>query len=339
MTSLEETISQKNWWIARLFALVVVPLIGAYTLLEPFGRDQGIHATIAYALDNGLVTYRDVFNIKPPLTTAVHWLSQVLFGHSMMAIRVLDMIFAALTALALVEIGRLLRRGLVFGFAAPAGFALMYYSYGFWEHAQTDGWAGFLVVPALWLMLLGWQCPRGAERLWLMAGSGVALGLAFGLKYTIGGAGALIFAPLMAGLLGQTGSRFLMRDLMACVLGGLAVLALIVIVMAAFGALDPFLEIQSFLAGYVGYAPEHRPTLLREFLLIGMPSSYLIAAVAAGLVAAGMEWWRTTAVADLGGRAALGACRMGVRARSGQGFQLSLLAHVAGLRAAVWSRN
>ncbi|WP_295530185.1 hypothetical protein [uncultured Thioclava sp.] len=107
--------------MARVFALIIVPLIGAYSLLEPFGRDQGIHATIAYALDNGLVTYRDVFNIKPPLTTAVHWLSQVLFGHSMMAIRELDLIFATLTALGLVEIGRLLRRGLAFGFAALWG--------------------------------------------------------------------------------------------------------------------------------------------------------------------------------------------------------------------------
>jgi hypothetical protein len=293
MTSSEDAAPQRSWWMARVFALIIVPLIGAYSLLEPFGRDQGIHATIAYALDNGLVTYRDVFNIKPPLTTAVHWLSQVLFGHSMMAIRELDLIFATLTGLGLVEIGRLLRRGLAFGFAAPVGFALIYYSYGFWAHAQTDGWAAFLVVAALWMMLLGWRRSKGRVRLWLMIGSGVALGLAFGLKYTIGGAGVLIFAPLIAGLIGQTHTRFLLRDLLACVLGGLAVLALIIAVMVAFGALDPFLEIQSFIVGYVGYVPKNKPGLLYEFLLIGMSSPYLIAAVAVGLIAAALEWAAT----------------------------------------------
>lgn len=293
MTVREDAGGRQNLWIARVFALVIVPVIGAYTLLEPFGGDQGIHATIAYALDNGLVTYRDVFNIKPPLTTAVHWLSQMLFGHSMMAIRGLDLIFAALTAVGLVEIGRLLRRGLAFAFAAPVGFALIYYSYGYWEHAQTDGWAGFLVVPALWMMLLGWEHPKGAARLWFMLGAGVALGLAFGVKYTIGGAGVLIFAPLIAGLIGQTPARFLLRDLIACVLGGLAVLALITVAMAWFGALGPFLEIQSFISGYVGYAPTEKPGLLQELMLIGMSSRYLIGAVVLGLIAAILDWLST----------------------------------------------
>lgn len=290
MTSSAATDSQANWWIARIFALVIVPAVGSYSLLEPFGRDQGIHATIAYALDSVLVTYRDVFNIKPPLTTLVHWLSQELFGHSMMAIRKLDLIFATMTALALIETGRLLRRGLAFGFAAPVGFALIYYSYGFWEHAQTDGWAGFLVVFALWMMLLGWRRPQGQMRLWLMIGSGVMLGLAFGLKYTIGSAGALLFAPKIAGLIGQTQTRFLFRDLLGCALGGLAVLALIVVVMAAFGALAPFLEIQSFITGYVGYVPEHKPGLVREFLLIDMSSPYLVAVAGVGLLALVREW-------------------------------------------------
>jgi len=293
MTLDQDTGAQRDWWIARLFALVIVPMIGAYSLLEPFGRDQGIHATIAYALDNGLVTYRDVYNIKPPLTTAVHWLSQVLFGHSMMAIRELDLIFTALTALGLVEIGRLLQRGPVFGFTAPVGFALIYYSYGFWEKAQTDGWAGFFVVPALWMMLLGWERPKGPARLWLMLGSGVALGFAFGLKYTIGGAGVLVFAPLIAGLIGQTQARFLLRDLIACVLGGLAVLTLIVAVMAWFGALEPFLEIQSFISGYVGYTPKNELGLLRELMLPRMFSPYLIGAVVVGLLVAAVEWLST----------------------------------------------
>ena len=286
MTQMTKNLSvntKRHWGMARLFALVIVPLIGAFTLLEPFGRDQGIHATIAYALDDGLLTYRDVFNMKPPLTTGVHWISQAIFGHSMIAIRAFDLFLVALTALGLVEIGRKLGRSPVFGFAAPVGFALLYYSYGFWERAQTDGWAGFLVVAALWLMILGWNRPKNVARFCLLASSGVILGLAFGLKYTIGAMGGLVFAPLLAQFLGQSEQRFFLRDFFAVVLGGLAVLATISAAMAWAGVLEPFFEIQDFIRGYVGYAPSQRPNLIQELMLIDLHSNYLLVVVLLGV--------------------------------------------------------
>ena len=289
----KDTSNQHVWWAARLFTLIFVPAIGAYTLLEPFGRDQGIHATIAYALDNGLVTYRDVYNMKPPLTTAMHWLSQALFGHSMISIRVLDLIVATLTALGLVEIGRLLGRKPVFGFAVSLGFSVLYYSFGFWEHSQTDGWAGFLVVPALLLMLIGWARPRGKARLLAMLAAGAVLGVAFGFKYTIGGAGILIFTPLLTNLLRQNRPVFLLSDFLACVAGGVAVLTIIVATLALYGAWSDFLEIQSFIMGYVAHTPADPPRFLHGFQLPGMYSPYMLGVVAVGLLFAINEWMKT----------------------------------------------
>ncbi|MCE5974956.1 glycosyltransferase family 39 protein [Sinirhodobacter sp. WL0062] len=249
--------------------------MGSYTLLEPFGRDQGIHATIAYALDEGLITYRDVYNIKPPLTTAMHWISQELFGHSMMAIRALDLLVTALTACALVEVGRTLKKGAAFAFLAPVTFTTIYYSYNFWSHAQTDGWAGFLVVFAFWSMLAAWRRGAGVPRFTLMLLSGALLGLAFGLKYTIGATGGLVFAPLLARLLGATNVRFHFSDLFANVLGGIAVLTAVSGTMALAGALAPFLEIQSFIRGYVGYVAQTPPAFLDEIFLPGQHSQHL----------------------------------------------------------------
>ena len=281
------------WWAARIIAVLATVVIGSYTLLEPFGRDQGIHATIAYALDEGLVTYRDVYNIKPPLTTAMHWISQQLFGHSMTAIRTLDLIVTALTACALVEIGRTLKKGAAFAFLAPIAFVTMYYSYGFWSHAQTDGWAGFLVVFAFWSMLAAWQRPAGVPRVSLMFLSGVLLGLAFGLKYTIGATGGLVFAPLIARALGATDARFRLTDLVANVLGGLAVLTAIFGTMALAGALAPFLEIQSFIRGYVGYVSQSPPDFLDEIFLPGQSSPHLEVLIGVMAIAALLEAYRS----------------------------------------------
>ena len=67
---------QPGFGAAYLVAALGVLVLGAYTAFEPFGRDQGIHSPIAYAWGEGLTPYRDVFNIKPPMTTAMHRLNQ-----------------------------------------------------------------------------------------------------------------------------------------------------------------------------------------------------------------------------------------------------------------------
>ncbi|MEM7722358.1 MAG: glycosyltransferase family 39 protein [Pseudomonadota bacterium] len=241
---------QDDWRIVYLLALAIVLIVAWPTLFFPFARDQGIHATIAYALGEGLVTYSDVYNIKPPLTTAVHLLSQTLFGHSMAAIRSLDMVFAGLTTLGLVSIVRRCGLPQAAGIFTAFGFVLIYYSQSYWSNAQTDGWAGFLVVAAVLAMLSGWERPSGRARTMRMGLAGAILGIAFATKYTIGGAGILIFAPLLAG----RDVRFQLMDFIAVTLGGLSFLVLLALVMLGAGALAPYFEIQGYILGYVGIA-------------------------------------------------------------------------------------
>lgn len=249
MAIIDTTLQRGNWRNVYLLGTVIVLALGWPTLFFPFGRDQGIHATIAYALSEGLVTYRDVFNIKPPLTTPVHLLSQWLFGHSMLSIRALDLAFAVLTSVGLVAVVRRCGMPPSAGGFAVLGFGLIYYSQSYWENSQTDGWAGFVIVFAVVTMLSGWALPASRARLARMGLAGVLLGIAFSLKYTTGAAGILVFAPLLA----RNKVRLLFSDVIAVILGGTAVLVIIVMSMAAFGALFPFLEIQSFIRGYVAY--------------------------------------------------------------------------------------
>ncbi|WP_343080813.1 ArnT family glycosyltransferase [Ostreiculturibacter nitratireducens] len=227
-------------------------ILGLWTLWEPLGLDQGIHATIGFALDQGLLPYRDVYNIKPPMTTVTHWLSQALFGHSFVAIRCFDLLAVLATAFGVRAVsGRL---GLSRPAAALAGllFASFYYGLTFWEHAQTDGWAGFLVVAAILALLRGWGEGRGG---WFFL-AGALLGLAFGFKYTIAGTGLLIFAPLLAR---DPAYLFSWRGFLFFVAGGIAALAAIFSAMAAAGILADFLEIQRYILGYITIEGESLP--------------------------------------------------------------------------------
>ena len=105
MTSEPSATSRRNLTTLRAAAaLILVILIGAPSLLYPFSRDQGEYAYIASAALGGKTIYRDVFNVKPPLAQVVHELALLAFGHSMVAIRALDLLWQAATAIVILLI-------------------------------------------------------------------------------------------------------------------------------------------------------------------------------------------------------------------------------------------
>lgn len=247
-------------------ASALVPwLFGGHTLLEPFGRDQGIHATIAFALQEGLTTYRDVFNIKPPMTTATHWLALELFGHSYHAIRILDLLYvsagmSALTAAILLIGGR---TGLAFGSAV--GFSAIYYSLGYLNHAQTDEWAALWQVFTFLFMAFGWRHEDGWRRGAWFALAGGATGIGFWYKYTVAAIAVLVFLPWSAR---EKTLRFRPLDLLWTSVGGVLAASSVAGVLMVAGAMDPFLEIQDFIRGYVSYRRSTFEIVWRGFLFI-----------------------------------------------------------------------
>lgn len=274
-----ETQVATGWRRAYLLTALATILLGLYTLGEPFGRDQGIHATIAYAWGEGLTTYRDVYNIKPPLTTLMHRLSQMAFGADTQAIRIWDLGLVLLSVTGLVRAMQMMRRTAPEAAFAGLGFALIYFQLTYWEHAQTDGWAGMTVIASLLCLLTGWRRGGRARFVWMVA-AGAALGVGVGFKYTIAAAGLLVFAPLVAR---PPGLRFRWSDLAGYVLGGALVLGLIVLALAMAGALAPFLEIQDYIRGYIAYGSQ-RPGVLRTALVVLSPSPVMTWIVVLGLL-------------------------------------------------------
>src|SRR2546423_1501689 len=72
-------------WAVVAFCVVEI-------LTFSFGRDQGIYAMVGDGIVHGKMPYRDLWDFKPPGIFLVYALAQVLFGHSMLAIRILEVL-------------------------------------------------------------------------------------------------------------------------------------------------------------------------------------------------------------------------------------------------------
>ncbi len=222
-----------------LFVVVASLVFGSVSLIYPHGRDQGIHAFIADWALSGKVVYRDVFNIKPPLTTFVHALSLLLFGHTMTAIRLLDLFWTLATALLLYLLVRRLFGEPWLGALAGALYPLIYYPLGFWYTAQTDGW---LNLPLLGALLLVAQDAAGVRRWLSCVFAGLLIGLATLLKYT-----AVVMLPFVALVLLYGQRKHIAGAARACLwiaTGFLVTLAVAAAWLVVSGALPAFIESQ-----------------------------------------------------------------------------------------------
>lgn len=128
---------------------------GAPALMHPFGYDQANQAYIAMRVLEGDALYRDVSCLKPPLPVYFHAAAIALFGRTMVAVRVLDLVWVFLTALTLAAF---VRRSLGEQWSTPPLFVAFfychyYYSFNFWHSAQTDGWLNLPVAIGMLLVI------------------------------------------------------------------------------------------------------------------------------------------------------------------------------------------
>ncbi len=249
--------SHPRWFLPLLAFAGSSALLGLVSLTYPFGRDQGLYAFLADAMLHGMSLYKDVPMMQMPLTAIVHLLALVLFGHSMTAIRILDLFWTAGIATFLyVFVRQMFRRP---GLALMVGlfFPFLYYIFGWWESAQVDG---FLNLPAAGAFALAAvalnrpaESPASGERLhWFFAGLLVSLALFF--KYTV----ILVLPAVFIGPLLTFGWRSNRARSAALwlVIGFAAGVAGFFAVVAAFGALPGLIEAQ--VRGIVPYAGMER---------------------------------------------------------------------------------
>ena len=250
-----------------LLLAAVIFVISLESYFYPFGLDQGIHALIGFAMGQGQIPYLDVYNIKPPLTTLIHWLSQMAFGHSVRSIRILDFLICFVTASLLARFTCALLASRIAGLFAGIAFATFCYGHNFWATAQTDGWTSLFVTSSVLLFFSAAQHQDTGSRDKKMFAAGAFLACALLLKYTVVMAGIGLFA---AQLLSTWEWRRTWRDGIFFSIGGTTVVAFVSMLMASFGALLPFIEIQTYILSYVADSKWETDILLKRLLDLWM---------------------------------------------------------------------
>jgi 4-amino-4-deoxy-L-arabinose transferase-like glycosyltransferase len=270
-------------WVRQLPLLVVLgvsAVLGSSSLIYPFGRDQGIFAYIADLALHGKTMYRDIVMGVLPMTVVVHELALILFGHSMTAIRVLDLLWTMATA------------GFVYSFvkqatnrrwlAAVAGamYSFQYYFSDFWHAAQPDGFLNLPVAAAFALAVSGlglegrivglesgaWRTVSGWGK-WF--GAGILVGSACFFKYTIGLLipGLAVFALFVSWGERKTGWRSLVTFIAGVLTSAVLVLSAITLSRALPGFIQGQLRMVVPYSG-ISHAQESIPALALRMLSI-----------------------------------------------------------------------
>src|SRR6478735_6906869 len=86
-----EHVRDPDLWL-EVLCWATVAFSAAQILLFSFGRDQAIYATVADGILHGRMPYRDVWDFKPPGIFLVYAGSFLVFGKSMMAPRLIEVI-------------------------------------------------------------------------------------------------------------------------------------------------------------------------------------------------------------------------------------------------------
>lgn len=241
--------------------LVAVALLLAPTLVQPFGPDQAIFATIADTINRGGFPFVDAWDQKPPGIYLLYSLALRLPGPLMVRVRVFDAAWTLATVVLVYELAR--------GFWSPrAGVmaALLYGAVyatiqGFWYLAQPDGLLALPLLGALLLYSRAGTHWRGKVACLI---AGMLVGFAFQLRFT---AAPLLpaFALVMAYECPRGRRRWLRRTtwLVAGFLLSQLALALYLVAGSALGA---YLEAMRFASGYATtgwpFAPRERTPAL-----------------------------------------------------------------------------
>jgi hypothetical protein len=159
-------------WLVVLFACSQI-------LMFPFGRDQGVYAVIADRILAGGMPYRDAWDIHPPGLYYVYALAEWLFGHRMVALRILEVIGLLSLYFPFRTIGYSLYESWEAGIITWALAALAYAMSEYWYTGQSESVGAILTI---WAVGFSVDSASPLGRIGTWAAMGLLFGLCFVLK-------------------------------------------------------------------------------------------------------------------------------------------------------------
>ncbi len=222
---------------------------GVASLSWPYGGDQAWIGWVADVVAGGGRPYVDAWDNNSPGAYLQQAALQATFGHAEWPLRAVDLIYLALTAWALIALGK--RYGPSHsGLWASAFFICTYAATGNSNTAQRDGWGAMLVTWALALV--------GGGGLAGTALAGLLAGLAFLMKPTF----ALFLVPLLVLLIGTRRSEENTAAAEASVDGSLARLPAGRLIALGVCFLIPLAVVAAWLAPGGGLAEAYRSVVV-----------------------------------------------------------------------------
>lgn len=220
-----------------LFALYLLAALLSY----PFGRDQGTFSVVGRTILEGGMPYKDAWDHKTPGIFFAFALAQLLFGESMLSIRLLEAIGLLLAGGSILHFSRRRLGSTEAGVFGACGAWYYYVQMDFWHTAQAESFASVCLVLSLVVVDRILEDPRRRAGAWL--GMGVLVAVTGLLKPHLAFAFA---APLIFVVWHMRGDARLVRTLALAAgwlaLGVLGVLAPVALWFLANGAWDDLLR-------------------------------------------------------------------------------------------------
>ena len=199
----EESRDPDVWVIALAWTVIAFAVL--QIALFSFGRDQSIYAVVGSGLLDGKVPYRDLWDFKPPGIFLAYALSFALFGQSMLAPRLLEVLGLLGAVFAFRRLGLTFFGSRTAGLLGAAVAALCHAELEFWHTGQPETFGTYFILAALALTTHDYV--RRRHALWGWVGIGVAFGCAFLLKPPLGGGAPVCAAYIARRLAAERSSR------------------------------------------------------------------------------------------------------------------------------------
>ena len=169
-----QQIGRFGWLIVGGLLLIA----GLPSLWAPFDGDQSLFFVSGQKILAGDVLYRDILDLKPPLIYFIYACSIGIFGESLFAVRLVELLVHGGVLWILVRTLRRVSGNDALGLIAGLCYAALYFSLPFYSRGQVEGFANLPLV-VIFASLVSWKQTANDRRLLLV---GVMTGILLLLK-------------------------------------------------------------------------------------------------------------------------------------------------------------